>query len=101
MYSKPTSKSDSRRETLQKNVPVPDVLGLFNVEKELLLLCSALESVAKSLEYANQLLSQKRAYSKGLLRENQELKLKLKDMEVKDSGLVLVDQIFFFFIHLK
>ena len=83
MYSKPTSKIDSRGETLQKSVFVPDVMGLSKVEKELRPLCSALESVAKSLEYANQLLNQERAYSKGLLQENQEVKLKLKDMEVK------------------
>ena len=70
---------------------VPDVMGLSKVVKELRPLCSALESVAKSLEYANQLLNQERAYSKGLWKENQELKLKLKDMEVKNSNLV--DQI--------
>ncbi len=85
-YSKPTSKSDSRGETLQKNIP--DVLNVAKVEKELRPLCSALESVAKSLEHANQLLHQERAYSKGLLQENLELKLKLKDMEGKNSGLV-------------
>ena len=57
---KPTSKSDSSRESLQKNVLVPDVImGLTKIEKELCPLCSALESVAKSLEYANQLLSMK------------------------------------------
>ena len=91
VYSKPTSKSDSRGETLQKSVFVPDVMGLSKVEKELRPLCSALESVAKSLEYANQRLNQERAYSKGLWQENQEIKLKLKDMEVKNSNLV--DQI--------
>ena len=77
VYSKPTSKSDSHGETLQKSVLVPNVMGLSKVEKELSPLCMALELVAKSLEYANQLLNQERAYLKGLLLENQNLKLRI------------------------
>ena len=49
VYSKPTSKSDSRGETLQKSVFVPDVMGLSKAEKELRPSCSALESVARAL----------------------------------------------------
>ena len=88
-YSKPTSKSDGRGETLQKNVPAPNSLSVSKVDKELRPLCSALESLAKSLESTNQLLHQERAYSKGLLQENQDLKLKLKTVEEKTLGLLI------------
>ena len=90
-YSKLTFKSDGHGETLPKNVLAPDSVSVSKVDKELRPLCSALESLAKSLESTNQILHQERAYSKGLLQENQDLKLKLKNMEEKNSRLV--DQI--------
>ena len=47
-----------------------------------------LEALARGLDSTNQLLHQERAFSKAILQENLELKLKIKELEVKNSHLL-------------
>ena len=49
---------------------------------------STLEALARGLDSTNQLLHQERAFSKAILQENLELKIKIKELEVKNSHLL-------------
>ena len=49
---------------------------------------STLEALARGLDSTNQLLHQERAFNKAILQENLELKLKIKELEVKNSHLL-------------
>ena len=51
-------------------------------------LLKTLDSLARGLDNTNQLLHQERAYSKALLKENYDLKLKIKEFENKNSNLL-------------
>ena len=66
----------------------PSPTARFQPEKGVNSLLTTLDSLARGLDNTNQLLHQERAYSKALLKENYDLKLKIKEFESKNSDLL-------------
>ena len=60
----------------------------FQPEQGVNSLLATLDSLARGLDNTNQLLHQERAYSKALLKENYDLKLKIIEYENKNSSLL-------------
>ena len=58
------------------------------VNTDISMVLSTLEALASGLGSTNQLLHQERAFNKAILQENLELKLQIKELEVKNSHLL-------------